>query len=63
MIDKSEFHTHANFFLSHGLRTGQSYMNALCELDKELCNKIIDTEFDCYYDDKKIDAFMERVFG
>jgi len=63
MIDRDKFHVHAKFFMDNGLRTGQSYMNALYELDKDLYNKISDTESDCFYDNGRIGAFMEKVFG
>lgn len=43
------------------LRLGQSYMDALWELDREAYNSISQSDFDCYYDDKRCDFFLEAV--
>jgi hypothetical protein len=51
------------YFNEHKLRRGQSYMNALYEIDKDLYNEITGTDCDCFYDDKKISTFIKRVFG
>jgi len=38
-------------------------MNALSEVDPEKYQEIHGTEADCFYDDRKIDAFRRSVFG
>jgi len=43
------------------LRLGQSYMDALWDLDREMYNSISQSDFDCYYDDKRCDFFLEAV--
>lgn len=43
------------------LREGQSYMNALAEINPELYKKITGTEADCFYDDKKIPSFFDML--
>lgn len=43
------------------LRLGQSYMDALWELDREAYNSISQSDFDCYYDDKRCDPFIWAV--
>lgn len=43
-------------------RRGQAWMNALREIDPELFEKISGTEADCFYDDRKIEAFKRAVF-
>lgn len=42
-------------------RRGQSLMNALCCLDKNLYDAIHGTEADCFYIDKRIPAFYARI--
>lgn len=42
-------------------RLGQSWMNALSDVDPELYKEISQTESDCFHDDSKIDKFMEVV--
>ena len=44
-------------------RRGQAWMNALSEVDPEKYQEIHGTEADCFYDDRKIDAFRRSVFG
>jgi hypothetical protein len=41
-----------------GLRKGQALMNALCELNREVYERIHSSDADCFYDDKKIRAFF-----
>lgn len=43
------------------LREGQSYMNALAEINPELYKKITGTEADCFYDDSKIKNFFDKL--
>lgn len=40
------------------LRLGQSYMNSLFVINKNLHDQIERTEFDCFYDDNKIINFI-----
>lgn len=42
-------------------REGQSLMNALSDVNHSLCLEITNTDADCFYDDKKIAAFWDRV--
>lgn len=42
-------------------RQGQSLMNALGSVNHSLYREITNTDADCFYDDKKIAAFWERV--
>jgi hypothetical protein len=44
-----------------GLRGGQSFYNVLSYHRPDLAQKIAGTEFDPYYDDKNIPAFLEYV--
>lgn len=43
------------------LRRGQSFMLALSDIDKQLYNSIIDTEFDCFYADERCEVFIEKL--
>ena len=43
-------------------RAGQAAFNHLHGAYPELANKINGTEADCFYDDKKIPAFIQRVY-
>jgi hypothetical protein len=42
-------------------RQGQSLMNALGGINHSLYREITNTDADCFYDDKKIAAFWDRV--
>lgn len=44
-------------------RAGQAAMNALLEINSKLYYEILDTPSDCFYDDNKLRAFEQRVFG
>ena len=48
LVRKSVEYTHK------GLRIGQSYMSALCDIRKDLYDIVDQSENDCFYDDKKI---------
>ena len=43
-------------------RRGQALFNYLAVAHPELAEKIRATEADCFYDDKKIPAFLDRIF-
>jgi len=47
-----------NYNTGH-LRLGQSYMNALGDINIDLYKEITATEYDCFHNDKKIIKFME----
>lgn len=42
-------------------RYGQTLFNALYELDSEMANKIRATEHDPFYDDGKVDKFLDYL--
>ena len=42
-------------------RWGQALANALFHLDSKLYNKIVGTEYDPFYDNNRVDKFLERV--
>lgn len=46
------------FYNSGHLRMGQSYMNALANVNLSLYEEITATDYDCFYNDKKIINFM-----
>ena len=43
------------------MREGQSLMNAIYEYSIDIYNKISGTEYDCFYDDKIVKFFLEKV--
>jgi hypothetical protein len=43
------------------MRRGQALMNALYWLDAEIYNMVHGTEADCFYDDRKIQTFLETI--
>lgn len=45
----------------HYLRIGQNLMNELYEIDKLIYSEIVNTEFDCFYDDSLVDKTIEHV--
>ena len=47
--------------LDKNLRRGQYLFIVLYSISPDTANDIRSTEFDCFYDDSKIDAFMQRV--
>lgn len=53
-------------FISHvtggSLRRGQSWMIALNDVSPGTYERISGTDADCFYDDRKIDAFKREVF-
>ena len=50
-----------NQILHNGLRVGQAYMNALCEVMKDLYQEITASDIDPYHNDDKLNAFLDRV--
>ena len=43
------------------MRLGQCYMNALADVDKNMYNEYTCTEWDCFYEDKKCEAFINKL--
>ena len=62
IIDKIQFMKLASEYVKSGCRIGQAFMNSLYQLDKCLYARISNTDADCFYDDKKIGSFLERIF-
>lgn len=50
------------YALNPAIRKGQAYMNALYVVAPEVYDEITGTEFDCFYVDARIEAFLNRVF-
>lgn len=42
-------------------RVGQAFFNVLCEVEPLLAERVRATEFDPFYQDKRIPAFLEFV--
>ena len=49
-----------NYNTGH-LRLGQSYMNALAEINMDFYIEVTATEYDCFYNDNKIVKFMDYL--
>jgi hypothetical protein len=49
-----------NYNTGH-LRLGQSYMNALAEINMDFYKEVTATEYDCFYNDNKIVKFMDYL--
>ena len=50
-----------NFYIAKGLRKGQSYMNALMEINPAVYSSVTATEVDPFYDDAKIPRFLACI--
>lgn len=48
-------------YYNQGLRPGQSYMNALNDINPDLYVEITGTDADCFYDDNKLIDFMRYL--
>ena len=53
----------AHEYKEYGLRKGQSFFNALYDVDPDLADKIRDTEIDPFYTDDKLNEFLETVIN
>jgi len=42
-------------------RLGQTYFNVLNYYNVELAGEILGTEYDCFYEDNRIDAFLDYL--
>jgi len=49
--------------MNRGCRNGQTYMNALSEIDKEVYDDVVGTDADCYYNDSKIKNFLNYIWN
>jgi hypothetical protein len=52
--------TRAEEMINKGLRIGQSIFNAVYEYYPQV-DILKNTEYDCFYDDSKIDSFIEKT--
>lgn len=52
-----------NSFIAKGLRKGQSYMNALHEVNPTIYQNITGTDIDPFYDDAKIAGFLACILS
>jgi len=43
------------------LRIGQCFMVALSKINRNLYDEIIGTEYDCFYDDNKVNKFLKYI--
>lgn len=43
------------------IRYGQAIFNTTRELYPYAANKLRDTEYDCFYDDNRVDIFLEKL--
>jgi len=48
-------------FADGDLRKGQSYMIALSRIRFDIYEEILGTEYDCFYDDKKVMKFLRHL--
>lgn len=42
-------------------RYGQVVFDTIAEIDDQLTNKLSNTAFDCFFDDKRVDLFLKEV--
>ncbi len=59
MIDYNKLTARAQFHVKHGFRVGQSFMNALFDIDPDSYDEITGTDSDCFYRDDLIPAFFK----
>ena len=59
----ARLHEKAQRYMVMGLRLGQSYMNALNEINVGLSNEILGTDNDPYYLDGNYDNFIQYIYG
>lgn len=45
------------------LRKGQSIYNAACDMFPAFTKELNGTEFDCFYDDEKVDIFLDKLYS
>ncbi len=50
-----------NAFIAKGLRKGQSYMNALYEVNHTVYQSVTGSDIDPFYDDSKIPRFLACI--
>jgi len=56
--DMKLLEVYKNRYVSFGLREGQSYMNALYDINPSLYEKASGTDADCFYVDDNIPQFL-----
>lgn len=49
-------------YMEKGLRKGQSTYNASHDMFPLYASELSGTEFDCFYDDTKIDIFLDKLY-
>lgn len=59
-FNKYQFKTLSNLREAN-LRKGQSIFNEVCKLFPKEANTLVGTVYDCFYDDNKIDLFLEKM--
>jgi hypothetical protein len=59
-MEMDKLHQLAQKYQSKGCRVGQSYMNAINDIDVIVYNSIPKTA-DCFYDDSKLQNFFEYI--
>ena len=60
LIGKVEIQYHSQSSDNY-LRYGQILMNILSEFDPEMYKNIIGTEYDCFYDNTKVDLLLDKL--
>jgi hypothetical protein len=50
-------------YMKKGLRKGQSIYNASHDMFPAFTSKLNGTEFDCFYQDTKIDIFLDKLYS
>jgi hypothetical protein len=61
-VDKFEiWNKRVAHYLSKGMRKGQSYMNALSDVDKDLYKEWTSKEWDCFYLDIRCENFETKL--
>jgi hypothetical protein len=48
-------------YFEQGLRVGQSYSNALADVNMDAYNEITGTDVDCFYNDNKVVDFIRAL--
>lgn len=50
-------------YMKKGLRKGQSIYNASHDMFPAFTKELNGTEFDCFYDDAKVDIFLDKLYS
>jgi hypothetical protein len=54
-------HQKAKEYQTLGLRKGQSYVNALTDMDFHFAGILNGTQYDCFYTDANLEEFLNKV--